>query len=137
MSGIRNKNTRIEVAVRRVLFARKYRYRINDKTLPGKPDMVFPKYRAVVLVNGCFWHMHDCHLFKWQSSNQDFWMKKINGNVERDIKNTQLLLNLGWRIAIIWECSMRGKTSPGINYVADRVEQWLTNSNISQLEVKA
>lgn len=137
MSGIRNKNTRIEVAVSRVLFARKYRYRLNDKTLPGKPDMVFPKYRAVVFVNGCFWHMHDCHLFKWPSSNQDFWRKKINGNVERDIKNTQLLLNLGCRVAIIWECSMRGKASPGINSVADRVEQWLTNSNIPQLEVKA
>ena len=107
MSHIRSTNTKPEVMVRKYLFSRGFRYRKNVRTLPGRPDIMLPKYRTVIFVNGCFWHMHDCPDFVWPSSNREYWNKKINNNVERDKMNYRLLENLGWRIITVWECQLK------------------------------
>lgn len=107
MSHIRNKDTKPEDLVRKYLFSRGFRYRKNVAKLPGKPDIVLPKYRTVIFVNGCFWHKHDCPRFVWPTSNTDYWTKKINGNVERDKANHKLLENAGWRVITIWECELK------------------------------
>lgn len=107
MSHIRSTNSKPEEIVRKYLFSRGLRYRKNVKKLPGTPDLVFAKYRTVVFVNGCFWHHHDCGRFVWPSSNEDYWRKKINRNVERDADNTTLLKSQGWTVLIIWECQLK------------------------------
>lgn len=108
MSRIRGKNTKPEELVRKHLFSQGFRYRKNDARLPGKPDIVLPKYKTVIFVNGCFWHAHEgCKYFVWPKDNADFWKKKIESNVARDIKNYQLLQNLGWTVLTIWECELK------------------------------
>ena len=107
MSHIRSKNTKPEEIVRKYLFSHGFRYRKNVKSLPGTPDIVLPKYKTIVFVNGCFWHKHDCSRFVWPSSNQDYWMPKILGNAERDKKNIALLTQAGWRVIVIWECELK------------------------------
>ncbi len=107
MSHIRSTNSRPEEIVRKYLFSRGLRYRKNVKTLPGKPDIVLPKYKTVVFVNGCFWHHHDCGRFVWPSSNEEYWHKKIDGNVERDRKNYVALTEAGWQVITIWECELK------------------------------
>jgi len=87
--------------VRKMLHSMGYRFRLHRKDLPGKPDVVLPKYRAAIFVNGCFWHGHDCHMFKWPKTREDFWRDKITGNVERDRRKVEELRNQGWRVAII------------------------------------
>ena len=107
MSRIKGKDTGIEVAVRKRLFSYGYRYRKNDKSLPGKPDIVFPKYKTVVFIHGCFWHMHsECKIARIPKSNTDFWINKLNHNVEKDKKNKKLLEDLGWKVITIWECEI-------------------------------
>ena len=125
MSGIHGKNTKPEMLIRRALHAKGFRYKLHDKSLPGKPDLVFPKYKAVIQVNGCFWHRHNCHLFKWPHSRQAFWTRKILGNVERDKKNYQQIETLGWRILVVWECALKGKTRLPFDSVIDHIEAWL------------
>lgn len=107
MSHIRSSNTKPEEKVRKYLFSCGLRYRKNVRRLPGCPDLVFPKYKTVVFVNGCFWHHHDCGRFVWPSSNIEYWKKKIDGNVERDDKNKLLLEQQGWRVITIWECQLK------------------------------
>ena len=107
MSHIRSKNTKPEELVRKFLFSQGFRYRKNVKTLPGCPDIVLPKYKTVIFVNGCFWHKHDCPRFVWPSSNQEYWVPKITANVERDKKNYLLLQNSGWNVVIVWECELK------------------------------
>ena len=108
MSCIRGKNTKPEELVRRYLFAQGFRYRKNDARLPGKPDIVLPKYKTVIFVNGCFWHAHKgCKYFVWPKSNVDFWKRKINGNIQRDLCNIQRLSEQGWNIIVIWECQLK------------------------------
>lgn len=107
MSHIRSKNTKPEENVRKYLFSRGLRYRKNVRSLPGCPDIVLKKYKTVVFVNGCFWHHHDCTRFKWPSSNQEYWIPKINRNVERDNQNQKLLSEMGWRVLIVWECQLK------------------------------
>lgn len=108
MSGIRSKNTKAEVEIRKRLFAAGFRYRLHDKKLPGKPDIIFPRYKAVIFIHGCFWHAHDCELFKMPSTRPAFWRKKLKRNREKDEENNSLLKGKGWRIMTIWECSFRG-----------------------------
>ena len=132
MSGIRGRNTRIEVAVRKALFARGFRYRLNDKSLPGKPDMVFPRYRALVFVHGCYWHGHDCTLFRLPASNREFWQMKIEGNRARDARNVSALNSLGWRIGVVWECALRNKGPNGLEIVANRLSVWLKEQEQSE-----
>lgn len=128
MSGIKSKNTKPELTVRKELFHRGFRYRLHDKKLPGKPDIVFYKYKSVIFVNGCFWHKHDCKLFTWPKSNQDFWEQKISGNVERDKRNHNLLIKNGWRVKTVWECAFKGKNSNEIGKEIDKLSKWLKNN---------
>ena len=106
MSGIRGKNTKPEIIVRKALHAAGYRFRLHCKDLPGKPDIVLPKYRTVIFVHGCFWHGHMCKKFKWPKTRQKFWREKIEGNIERDKKAIAELEKLGWRVKVIWECDL-------------------------------
>ena len=109
MSHIRSVNTKPEEVVRKYLFSKGFRYRKNVRSLPGTPDIVLSKYRTVVFVNGCFWHMHECKRFVFPSSNTDYWIPKILRNVERDGKNYQLLAADGWRVLTVWECELKMK----------------------------
>ena len=135
MSGIRGKNTRNEILVRKALFAKGFRYRINVGNLPGKPDIVLPKYRAVILIHGCFWHKHDCGLFRLPGTNTGFWEKKIGSNKVRDIANREALLAAGWRVAIVWECALKGREQTRIDKVAGQLEAWLSGSQ-NETEIK-
>ena len=125
MSGIRGKDTGPELFIRRALHARGFRYRLHNRRLPGKPDMLFPKYRAVILVSGCFWHGHDCHLFRRPSTRQEFWHRKITRNRQKDRETWQALRARGWRIAVIRECALKGKTRLDPDRVIDVTEEWL------------
>lgn len=125
MSGIRGKNTRPELVIRKALFAKGLRYRLHVKDLPGKPDLVFPKYKAVIFIHGCFWHHHDCHLFKWPSTRPEFWKKKIDRNVEVDRCNYAALKARKWRILTVWECAIKGKTKLHFESVIDEIVKWL------------
>lgn len=108
MSRIRSKNTKPEELVRKYLFSKGFRYRKNDVRLPGKPDIVLPKYKAVIFVNGCFWHGHTgCRYFAWPQNNSEFWKEKIVGNIARDQKNYVLLRALGWHVFVVWECELK------------------------------
>ena len=129
MSGIRNKNTKPELLIRGALHTRGFRFKLHDKSLPGKPDLVLPKYHAVIQINGCFWHGHDCHLFKWPSSRPEFWREKIGGNKQRDIRNLQALRDLEWRVLLIWECTLKGKHKLPFEQLIELVESWLLVGN--------
>lgn len=108
MSQIRGKNTKPEELVRKYLFSQGFRYRKNDPRLPGKPDIVLPKYKTVIFVNGCFWHGHEgCRYFVWPKNNAEFWKNKISGNIYRDQKNYNFLAELGWKVLIVWECELK------------------------------
>ncbi len=109
MAGIGPADTKPELMLRRGLHALGYRYRLHDRRLPGRPDMVFPGRRAVILVHGCFWHGHDCHLFRWPGTRPQFWRDKIGGNIARDARTRTQLLEEGWRVAEVWECTLRGR----------------------------
>ena len=108
MAGITGKNTKPELIVRKGLHAMGFRYRLHASNLPGKPDLVFPRYKAVIFVNGCFWHGHGCRLFKWPSTREKFWKEKITGTIERDKKKLAALQSEGWRTLVIWECALKG-----------------------------
>ena len=108
MSRIHGKNTKPEELVRKYLFSQGFRYRKNDAKLPGKPDIVLPKYKTVIFVNGCFWHGHEgCRYFVWPKNNAEFWKEKITRNIRRDKNNHQLLVEQGWRVIDIWECELK------------------------------
>ena len=108
MSCIKGKNTKPEEIVRKYLFSLGFRYRKNDKRLPGTPDIVLPKYRTVIFVNGCFWHGHQgCRYFVVPKTNTEFWMNKIDANRARDQKKISELEAMGWRVIVIWECELK------------------------------
>lgn len=109
MSHIKSTNTKPEEKVRKYLFSKGFRYRKNDKRLPGKPDIVLPKYNTVIFVNGCFWHKHNCKRFSWPSSNTEYWKNKINRNADRDKMTYAKLKEAGWNVIIVWECEIRNK----------------------------
>lgn len=109
MSHIRSKNSKPEELVRKYLFSKGFRYRKNVKMLPGCPDIVLPRYKTVIFVNGCFWHKHDCPRFVWPSTNEEYWRPKIMGNVERDKRNFAELQQLGWTVLTVWECELKKK----------------------------
>ena len=110
MSHIRSKDTKPEEIVRKYLFARGFRYRKNDARYPGKPDLVLPKYHTVIFINGCFWHQHGCSRSTLPKTNQDYWIPKIQRNVERDRQNIKALEDAGWQVIVIWECELKKKT---------------------------
>ncbi len=125
MAAIRGADTKPELVIRRGLHARGFRYRLHNRKLPGRPDLVLPRYRAVIFVNGCFWHGHDCPLFKWPKTREEFWRDKISGNVERDQKNQAELKASGWRVGIVWECALKGKRRLQPAHVLDHLSEWL------------
>jgi DNA mismatch endonuclease (patch repair protein) len=133
MSGIKSKNTLPELSLRKKLHHVGFRYRINVKNLPGKPDIVFRKYNSVIFVNGCFWHGHECDLFKWPKTRPEFWRKKIESNIKNDEKTLHKLQVAGWRVCIVWECSLKGKRKDLLK-VTKKVDYWL-RSKVRFLEI--
>jgi len=127
MSGIRGKNTKPEIVIRKGLHALGFRYRLHSPKLPGKPDIVIRKYRAIILINGCFWHAHDCHLFKWPSTRKEFWEEKILSNTSRDQKNLKYYSDAGWKTLIIWECALKGKTKLPLESILDSIVYWIVH----------
>ena len=125
MSGIRGKDTRPELIIRCGLFRRGFRFRVHVTNLPGKPDIVLAKYKAVILVNGCFWHGHECSLFKWPSSRVDFWRNKIEANKKHDIELLGLLKARRWRILVVWECATKGREKWPAEKLLDAIEKWV------------
>jgi DNA mismatch endonuclease (patch repair protein) len=106
MAGIKGKNTKPELLVRSFLHSKGLRYRCGSKKLPGKPDIVLPKYNSVVFVHGCFWHRHGCKNFVWPKTRVDFWREKLNSNVARDRRSAAKLRRLGWHVHTVWECRL-------------------------------
>lgn len=129
MAGIKAANTKPEMVVRQGLHSLGFRYRLHVKDLPGKPDLVFPKYGAAIFVHGCFWHGHNCALFRWPSSNEEFWQEKIARNQVRDAKTEADLASKGWRILKIWECSLKGRDKIGANKVIEKAAGWLQSDD--------
>ena len=129
MSAIKGKNTALEVTIRKAIFAKGFRYFLHVKRLAGKPDLVFPKYRAVLFIHGCFWHGHDCRLFRMPSTNAEKWSAKIDGNRQRDAKNIAALTDNGYRVGVVWECAVRDKSVKEFAQIIDHVCCWLNSSN--------
>ena len=129
-SQIKSKNSKPEKLVRKYLFAHGFRYRKNDKRLPGTPDIVLPKYKTVIFVNGCFWHGHNqCRYFVIPKSNTEFWVDKINKNIERDTVNTDKLISLGWNVITIWECELKkDKREATLLALLNKLEGFITFS---------
>lgn len=125
MSGIKGKNTKPELLVRRGLHALGFRFRLHSKDVAGKPDLIFRKYRAVIFVHGCFWHGHNCHLFRMPSTRTEFWQAKINRNRQRDEDVSAQLRESGLRQLVIWECALKGKTRLDFDVMIESVAQWL------------
>lgn len=124
MSGIRSKNTKPELQVRRLLFSLGYRFRLHRKELPGTPDIVMPSRRVAIFVHGCFWHRHNnCSLAKLPKTNSEFWMKKLSGNIRRDKEKYRELARCGWRILVVWECAVRRDQQVGTLGV--QIRQWI------------
>lgn len=132
MSAVHSKNTIPEILVRKALFAIGYRYRIDYKKLPGKPDISLPKYKAVIFVHGCFWHGHDgCPNSSLPQSNHEYWRNKIDKNRKRDGETLNRLHALGWRVCIVWECSIRDKgQKEKISQLASKISHWLKSDSI-------
>lgn len=129
MSGIRGKNTKPEMLLRKGLHARGLRYRLHTKDLPGTPDLAFPARKAVLFAHGCFWHGHDCHLFRMPSTRPEFWSSKISRNKAVDARALTQLQAAGWRTGVVWECALKGRTRLALDDVIDRCESWLRGSD--------
>lgn len=125
MSRVKGKNTKPELRVRSLLHRAGFRFRLSSKEVPGKPDIVLPKYKAVILVHGCFWHGHDCYRFSWPKSNRAFWKKKIQGNRTRDARYLKELEAAGWRVCIVWECALRGKSKMREEDLSIMLARWV------------
>lgn len=135
MSGIRSTNTKPEMILRKELHRLGFRFRLHDRGLPGSPDLVLPKHRAALFAHGCFWHGHDCHLYRLPSTRTDFWLAKINRNREVDARAHALLREQGWRVGVVWECALKGRTRLPLEAVIDMCSMWL-RSDQSELEVR-
>lgn len=123
MSRIKSKHTKPEEIVCKYLFSKGYRYRKNVKTMPGSPDIVLRKYKTVIFVNGCFWHVHEgCHFFVWPSSNAEFWREKLTKNKERDIINQRKLREMGWNVIVVWECELKKDKEKCLEHIIKTIE---------------
>ena len=139
MSQIKGKNTKPEIMVRKWLWKKGYRYRLQNKYLPGKPDIVFPGRKKVMFINGCFWHRHNCHYFKWPKSNSEFWFNKIESNVNRDKERQASLIALGWSYLIIWECALREASKiemrDNMSPIMTFIDKFLSSENSKCMEI--
>ncbi|MDO9063743.1 MAG: very short patch repair endonuclease [Sulfuricella sp.] len=124
MSGIRGRNTKPEILIRSLLHRQGFRFRLHVHNLPGKPDIAFPRYHAVIFVHGCFWHGHDCPLFKWPNTRPEFWREKIGRNQANDYRTRAALIAAGWRVGVVWECAIRG-AEKDVEGVTRRLGDWL------------
>jgi DNA mismatch endonuclease (patch repair protein) len=129
MASVRQKDTGAELLLRRELHKIGLRYRLHDRSLPGSPDLVFPRFHAVVFVHGCYWHSHGCYRSTVPKSRRKFWIEKFRANRSRDERNVNLLLKDGWRVLTVWECALRGKKSLPPYGVIGRVRAWLDGSD--------
>ncbi|WP_440060460.1 very short patch repair endonuclease [Pseudomonas syringae] len=127
MAGIQGKNTSPELLIRKALHARGFRFRLHAKHLPGKPDLILPKYNAVIFIHGCFWHGHDCPYFKVPKTRPEFWREKIGKNRDRDLIQIASLRALGWRVLVVWECAVRCMKKQRSTLLIDFVSSWLVN----------
>ncbi|RWQ14820.1 very short patch repair endonuclease [Mesorhizobium sp.] len=135
MAGIRGTNTKPELILRHGLHALGFRFRLHDRKLPGRPDIVLPRYRAVIFAHGCFWHGHDCHLFRMPSTRPEFWEAKIVKNREMDVRAFDALAKLGWRLGTVWECALKGRTRLPLEDVIGECADWL-RSDVPSLEIR-
>lgn len=126
MSGILGKNTKPEWAVRRALHAHGFRYRLHVRDLPGHPDIVLRRHRAVVFIHGCFWHGHDCSFFRWPKTRPEFWQAKIERNRANDAKHKAELQSAGWRVAVVWECALRRRMDVGA-----ALAEWIKSDTVT------
>ena len=136
MSGIRSRNTRPEIRIRKLLHHAGFRFRLHRKDLPGKPDIVLPRFRAVILIQGCFWHGHGCSLFKWPSTRAEWWRNKIQSNQRHDEKVRNNLHAMGWRICEVWECALKGRGRLSDETIVESVSAWLTSGAQLDLEIR-
>lgn len=135
MSGIRGRDTKPELQVRKYLHAEGYRFRLFRKDLPGRPDIVLPKWKTVVFVHGCFWHGHlGCPLFRIPKTRTEFWTNKIGRNSQRDQEAIQKLLDLRWRVAVVWECALRADTQTTLNALVEFVRDDREFEELSALD---
>lgn len=125
MSRVRAKDTRPEMIVRRLLHSLGFRFRLHRRDLPGRPDIVLPRYRAAIFVHGCFWHGHDCSLFRMPATRTDFWAMKIAANRRRDEDAVSRLHDIGWRSLLIWECALRGRGRLPEEKLTDRITAFI------------
>jgi len=129
MAAVRSRKTMPERQIRSGLQAAGLRFRNNYPRLPGHPDIALPRWRTVVLVHGCFWHGHGCHLFRWPKQRADFWKLKIEANCRRDARQRALVLDQGWRIVTVWECALRGRNAPGLEAVVSSIKAFLNTKD--------
>lgn len=136
MAGIKGKDTRPEMVVRRMLHHAGFRYRVHSNKLPGRPDLVLPRYKVAIFVNGCFWHGHEnCHLFRLPKSRTEFWATKIEMNRSRDVLKSEQLLARDWRVLTIWECALKGKVRLDADALLVKAEDFIKASSIPQSEI--
>lgn len=136
MSRIRGRDTKPEMLIRRELFARGFRYRLHSRTLPGRPDLVFPARRAVIFVHGCFWHAHDCARFSLPATRREFWERKLQANRERDASAISALQREGWRVLVIWECALTGRRRRNVDAVLAECASWLADPRAATAEIQ-
>lgn len=134
MAAVRRRDTKPELVVRSGLHRRGFRFILDDRRLPGRPDLALKRYSAVIFVHGCFWHGHQCPLFRLPATNSKFWEAKIVRNRERDLSVKSRLLETGWRVATVWECALRGRGKLSEDDLFPRVTNWLKNDG-SVLEI--
>ena len=137
MAGIRGKNTKPEIQVRKILHAAGFRFRLHSKELPGKPDTVLSKYKVAIFVHGCFWHGHEnCHLFRLPKSRTEFWKAKISGNIERDKLKQAQILDQSWRVLLIRECALKGRTALKASTLDDSIRNFIVSSERQIFEIR-
>jgi DNA mismatch endonuclease (patch repair protein) len=124
MSRIRSKNTKPEILVRKFLFSKGFRYKLHDKNLPGKPDIILPKYKTAIFVNGCFWHGHvGCKYYVVPKSRTEWWLNKINSNISRDTQKHAKLKKEGWKVIVIWECKLKKNLEVQLKKVVSELDK--------------
>ena len=129
MSGIKGKNTKPELIIRSGLHRSGFRFRLHRRYIPGNPDIILPKHSALIFVPGCFWHGHDCHLFKWPSTRPEFWKAKIETNRARDVKVLAQLADTSWRVAQVWECALKGKSRLAPDQMMEKLCGWIEGAD--------
>lgn len=129
MSAVKGKNTNLELLIRKLLYSKGYRYRLHIKNLPGKPDIVISRLKVAIFCNGCFWHKHDCGLFKWPQTKTEFWREKIKGNASRDLNNWKELIQNQWKVIVIWGCAMKGKLKLTPEELSEKLTETINSSD--------